>query len=282
MTDEIRWYGKALAPALTEVLMIVLSDWHYGNPYCSLSHIKRAIQFILGTPNCYVFLNGDLCEAAIRTSKGEIFRQVGSPRDQRDWVIETLTPIKDRILGATDGNHEARISDPTGMDISADIADAMGVPYCPDGLTFKLSFGSGNSGHPDKRYVFKSYVTHGYGGARTKAAKAVKVERTATWLHADWYAMSHDHVVNAAPDVYLMDDARSKPSSIEGFVDGKMTEHRKMLVKTGAFLKWGGYSQRLGFPPTDLAMPLIWLLTPQSPMWQNIPEKPTKAVKVMV
>ncbi len=32
---------------------------------------------------------------------------------------------------------------------------------------------------------------------------------------------------------------------------------RKMLIKSGAFLKWGGYSEFLGFPPVDLEAPVI-------------------------
>jgi len=35
--------------------------------------------------------------------------------------------------------------------------------------------------------------------ANPKSAKAVKVERASTWIDADTYAMSHDHVVNVAP-----------------------------------------------------------------------------------
>ena len=152
-------------------------------------------------------------------------------------------------------NHEARIED---VDISGDIAKALGAYYRPEGVMVKISFGSGNSRHPEKPYVYWGYFTHGYGGARTKSAKAVKAERLSAWLHADFYVMSHDHVVNIAPDIYLLPDPRTHINK-DGFKVGWVKAHRKMLIKAGAFLKWGGYAERGGFPPSDLTNPVIKL-----------------------
>ena len=280
---ELRWFGKVLSPELTDLNIIILSDPHYGNPYCSVKHFSRTVEFIHNKDNnCYCFLNGDMCESSIRTSKGDIYRQVGTPQDQRNWIIETLLPIKDRILGVTTGNHEERINRETGIDISKDIAEALGVPYRPEGMLFKISFGDYNNRTKGKPYVFWAYISHGYGGARTKSAKAVKVERMSNWIHADLYAQSHDHVVNVAPDVYLMPDNRGTLDEKTGFISGRVTAHREMLIKTNAYLKWGGYAEFLGFPPTDLATPLVKLLTPQSKFWETNPNKPERAVKIVV
>lgn len=281
IVDEFRWYGRILPKELTEVRVIIISDLHYGNPYCSVKHFQRAVDYVKSNENIYCFLNGDLCESTIKTSKGEIYKQVGSPDDQKQQVVEWLLPIKGRILGMTTGNHEARIYDVAGTDISAYIAERLGIPYRPEGVLYKLSFGDYNNRTSGKPFVFWSYITHGYGGARTKSAKAVKVERLSTWLHADWYAMSHDHVVNVAPDVYLMPDNRGTIGR-DGFLSGRVTAKREMLIKTNAYLKWGGYAESGGFPPSDLATPIISLLTPNSKQWELYPEKPQQAVKVSV
>lgn len=278
---ELRWFGKILPADLTEVYILPLSDLHYGNPYCSIKHFDHTLKFVLETPNCYVFCTGDLCESAIKSSKGDIFKQVGTPQDQRDWVIDRLMPIKDKILGMITGNHEERIYRDVGIDITKDIAKALGVPYRPEGMLHKLSFGSGNNRVAGKPYVFWGYMTHGYGGARTKSAKAVKVERTAAWIHADYYTMSHDHVVNVAPNIYLLPDNRGTVGA-DGFLTGKVTAHREMLVKTNAYVRWGGYAEAGGFSPSDLTTPIIRLMTPQSPMWEHYPDKPRRAVKVGV
>ncbi len=261
---ELIYYARELSKNLESVIVVPISDAHYGNPYFSKRRFLETIDYLEADPYAYAVCNGDLCESSIRTSKGEIFKQVGSPQDQRDWIIKQLTPIKHKILGMTTGNHEMRIYNEVGIDISKDIADALDVPYRPEGMLLKISFGGGNCHHPSAPFVYWGYATHGYGGARTKSAKAVKVERTATWIHADFYIMSHDHVVNVAPDVYLLPDPRTSPQKddegeLTGFKVGKVTAHRKMLIKSNAYLKWGGYAEMGGFPPSDLATPIITL-----------------------
>ncbi len=261
---ELIYYARQLRTTLKNVIVVPISDAHYGNPFFSKKHFMETLQYVQHTPNVFAICNGDLCESSIRTSKGEIFKQVGSPQDQRNWMIKQLKPIKHKILGMTTGNHEARIYNEVGVDISKDIAEALGVPYRPEGMLVKISFGSGNESHGDRPYVYWGYATHGYGGARTKSAKAVKVERTATWIHADFYIMSHDHVVNVAPDVYLLPDPRTSKQVDEdgnetGFTIGRVTAHRKMLIKSNAYMKWGGYAEMGGFPPSDLSTPVITL-----------------------
>ena len=283
---ELIYYAHNLDTEFDCIDIPPISDAHYGNPLFSYKHFKRTLEF-LSRPNAFSLLNGDLCESTLCTSKGEIYKQVGSTEDQRDQMIEWLYPYRAKFLGAVDGNHEDRIWREAGIHIVKDIANALGIPYRPEGLLHKISFGSGNNRISGKPWVFWLYQTHGYGGARTKAAKAVKVERTSHWIHADAYFMSHDHVVNVAPDVYLLPDPRTKMEKNSegeetGFRIGRVIAHRKMLIKTNAYLKWGGYAEFLGFPPSDLATPLVKLLTPKSRYWNELPDKPKQAIKVII
>lgn len=283
---ELVYYAVTLSPKFTEVYLLGISDLHKKNPLSSNRHFKRTLGFLDKHRNAFAILNGDMLEAVTRSSKGDIFTQEDTAQEAAEELIEDLEPRAHKFLGSTSGNHEGRIYRETGVDLSRYVARALNIPYRPDGLLLKISFGSGNESHPEKPYVFWVYATHGYGGARTKSAKAVKVERAATWIHADVYIMSHDHVVNVAPDVYLIPDNRTKTETVKGketgFTVGKVREHRKMLVKSNAYLKWGGYSEAGGFPPTDLTTPVIKLLTPQSPLWKYSPDKPHQAVKVEV
>lgn len=241
------------------LIVAPLSDAHFGSHYFSGKHFERTLRYVDDNSPVYVVVNGDLCESSIKTSKGDIFKQVGTPQDQRDWMIEKLYPIRNKILGCTTGNHEERIYRECGIDISKDIANALGVPYRPEGIMLKISFGDNNNGTKGKPYVYFCYATHGYGGARTASAKAVKVERTSTFVHADFYIMSHDHVSNAAPAIYLMPDNRTVLDTKTGFRTGSVKAQRKLLVKSNAYLMWGGYGERGGFSPTDLEVPLIML-----------------------
>jgi len=277
----LRWYGRILPTKLTEVKLVIISDLHYGNPYCSLKHFQRTIDFVKKNENTYCFLNGDLIEAALKTSLGDVYEQEISPKKQRKDVTKMLEPIKDYILGTTTGNHEIRIANATSEDPSELIAESLKIPYRPEGMLYKLSFGDYNNRTKGKPFVFWLYITHGYGGARTKSAKAVKAERASNWIHADLIAMSHDHVVNVSPEIYLLPDNRGVIDK-NGFLSGKVTAKRKMLVKTNAFLKWGGYAETGGFPPSDLTTPIISLLTPYSSQWELYPESPRQSIKVSV
>ena len=280
---ELRWFAIRLDPDFKEVRLVIISDVHYGNPLFSKSHFKRTIDFVAKNPDVYAMLNGDMCESALKTSKGDIYRQVGSPQDQRDWIIDRLEPIKSKIIGMDTGNHEWRIMQDCGLDISKDIADALHIPYRAEGIKFKILFGNDHAEHVGQLFAFKAYCTHGYGGARTKAAKAVKAERVGAWMpDADLIAMSHDHVVNVEPSVAFFDDSRSYVDKKTTFETGKISAHRMMIVKTNAYLKWGGYAEMGGYPPNDLSTPVIYLLTPQSKRWEDYPEKPCKAIKVGV
>ena len=257
---EPLYYALTLPRKLKKLKVIPISDAHYKNHLFSPVHFNRALA-MLEDPETYAVLNGDLLEAVIKTSKGEIYEKL-SPQQEAKWITDKLLPYKHKILGMTMGNHEYRIYNTVGHDYCKDMAQALGIPYRAEGLLLKISFGGGNSAHPEKPYTYWIYMTHGYGGARTKSAKAVKVERTATWIDADVYIMSHDHVVNVSPDVYLQPDPRTreekdKDGNPTGFMIGSVKAKRKMLVKSGAFLKWGGYSEMGGFPPVDLTMPVI-------------------------
>ncbi len=253
MSEEIHWFLAELPSTHKEIVIVPLGDLHYGSNAFSIRHLNRDLHIIAQSDNMYVVLMGDLLECVTKTSVGDVYRQVGTPQDQRDWMIEKLMAIKGKIIGMTTGNHEGRIYREVGFDISADIAKALDVPYREEGILLKVTFGGGNSRHPEKPYVYWIYGTHGYGGARTHGAKVVKLERVSTYIHADLYLMGHDHSVNVQKMVYLLPD----PRSVDGV--GRVTAHTKVLVKTNAFCKWGGYGERGGFAPPDLSTPHIVL-----------------------
>ena len=222
----------------------------------------------LKPPNAFAILNGDMIQADIRMSKGDIFKQVGTPQDQRNWIIKRFLPVKEKILGCTRGNHELRIYDQTGDDHCQDIAEALGCPYDPDGILLKISFGKGNNRMKDKPYVYFVYATHGYGGARTTGAKAQKLKRHAANIHANLYFESHDHEELGCVDSYLIPDHRTRLNE-NGFRTGKVKEYNKKLLKTGSAQKWGGYAKRSGLSPSQLGAPVAILRGWGKP-WVNI------------
>ncbi len=256
---ELIYYARHLPKELTKLYLVPISDVHFGDPRFSYHHFKRTLNFIRDTPHAYTFLNGDLLDTALPSSVGDVFSQVCTPQKQRDWMIDQLLPIKDKVLGMVTGNHENRIYKLTGIDVSMDIAKALNVPYRPEGMIVKICFGSGNSYHPSKPFVYFGHFTHGYGGARTDGAKLAKGQRQSTYTHCDFYVMSHDHLSQAEPANYLYPDQRTRTDAISGFEWGKLNERRKMIFKSSAYVKWGGYGEMGGFSPSDLTTSFITL-----------------------
>lgn len=236
-----------------------LGDVHFGNPLFSYRHFKRTIDLIASQPFIYTVLMGDLCDTIIRTSPGDVYKQIHTPQEQRDWVIKELMPIKDKILGMVNGNHERRIYNLTGIDISQDIAKALNVPYRDEGMIVRVHFSEGLHRNSKQQYCYDGYITHGYGGARTDGAKVMKIERTASYVMADFVVMAHDHTVNANPTTCLVPNQLVTLNKATGFLEGNVAAEPRMLVRTNSYMKWGGYSEQNGFPPTNLIAPIIKL-----------------------
>lgn len=279
---EINFVAWQLPSSWTEMFLIPISDIHVGNPYFSEKHLNRTVEWIKQTENSRYVLNGDMMEAALRDSHGDIFKQTMSPEKQIEYCDEKFEDTHEQCLGVDSGNHDSRIYNRTGVDLIKSYAKSHKLPYQAEGLLMRVSFGSGYESHKTRPYTFSIYMTHGWGGARTKSAKAKKVEDQSHYITADVFIMSHDHVVNASPDIILVPDMKTYPVKNREYRQGKVTAKRVMLVKSNAYLKWGGYSQMGGYPPSDLSTPTILLMTPDSPYWKMFPERPKKAIKVIV
>jgi hypothetical protein len=258
LPGELIYFCRDLSPKFDEIIIIPLSDGHYGNPMHFSPVLCRAIDLIASKPNYRTVINGDMAECVIKTSKGDISAQTAIVQKQYEYIRDLFMPIKDRILGITQGNHEFRIMDAAQIDLCDMWAKDWGCPYGREEILLKISFGRGCVRMANQPYVFFLHATHGYGGARTKGAKNVKVERQSHQVHADVYLQSHDHDASVQAGVYLLPHNKTHIDK-RGFKVGGVHAVEKKLVKTGAFLKRGGYAARGGFDPVSLGLTYIKL-----------------------
>jgi len=265
MSSEIEWFGQTLDPQLRSLELFGLADKHTGNQFSDQDGWENAILYIKNKPQARAILVGDLLDSVLRDSKGDVYSQTMNPQYQRDRITDDLRPIASKLLGATTGNHEDRIYERTGVDLTSDIAKALAIPYDPDGIFLRIAFGDRCHRKLGEPFVYWVYATHGYGGARTKAAKAVKVERTAQFVRCDVAMMAHDHDANIAPAEMLEPDEHHTRQE-NGWTKGNVKAHRTLLVKCSAFLKWGGHGRRKGFSPNTLIPPTV-LLGGQDKPW---------------
>lgn len=85
-----------------------VSDVHIGAKECNLAEFQKFLARIAADPDSYVVLVGDMLNNGIRDSVTNVYEEIIPPHAQIDKCAEFLEPVKDRILGAVGGNHEAR------------------------------------------------------------------------------------------------------------------------------------------------------------------------------
>ena len=155
--------------------------------------------------------------------------------------MEFLAPLakKELIVGLLTGNHEARVYDATGINVSKAIANELGVTYLGDACWNVFRVGS-------QRYT--CYSLHGRTNARFDGTALLALERISTSFDADIVAHAHTHKL------------ANSSVLIQRTVNGCVKEFKKHLILTGSFLKYdGGYAQVVGLPISKLGSPKVKL-----------------------
>src|SRR5690606_32596362 len=115
--------------------------------------------------------------------------------------------LQGRILSATTGNQEERITKETSIDIMEEGAGWLGCVYDPAGVCLKVKF-SKDTRHSDP-VVYAVYHTHGASGAQLIGGKALSMERIAQSLPlADVVVTGHTHAKIAFKARVLVPDLR--------------------------------------------------------------------------
>lgn len=183
-----------------ECHVYILADEHIGDAHNIPSETKRRIDQIAADPHGVCILNGDLMNCATRNSVSDVYGERLTPTQAIINAAETLKPIKDKIIGVTCGNHEARIYREDGVDVMRLLCRELNVEdkYAPESLIIFLRFGmkQAHGRHKDKnpRQLYTLFCVHGSGGGRKEGAKAIRLADMATIADADVYIHAHTHL----------------------------------------------------------------------------------------
>lgn len=233
----------------------VLADLHIGDPHADNRIIARRVEQIARDPQALCILNGDLLNTALRNSVSDVYGEVATPMQQIDEACGLLLPIKDKIIGVTTGNHEARTYKSDGIDMTRLICRQIGVEqyYHPDGVLMFVRFGrrNGRGRHTTQNQAqwYSIYATHGSGGGRKEGAKAIRLADMAAIVDADVYIHGHTHLPMVFKQAFYRVSTQQCSAQL---VD-------KLFVNSGAALNYGGYGQSQEYKPASLATPVIQL-----------------------
>ena len=221
--------------------LYVLSDMHLGSSEADVPTLKRIIEHIKQDPNMRVILLGDILDTALKNSKTDIYSETMSIADAQKLAIELLTPIKDKIIGMTPGNHENRVWREVGIDLSLWIAEKLGLQdvYRNNGIALSLKFGKDSNKNPFTLNIFGQHGAYG-GGRKLGAAMNALEDLDGIVANADIFVRAHTHQpITGSRKVYLFNEY------------GNLEEKVKYYFNAPSVLNYGGYAYEKGYKPTD-------------------------------
>jgi predicted MPP superfamily phosphohydrolase len=249
MGDKMNCIKIDLPKELTVIEIHTLADFHMGDKYCDYMEINRRIADIKENPNAYCILNGDLMNNATKTSISDSYAEQLTPMQQINQAVETLRPIRDKILSIQSGNHEKRTYRKEGIDLTEVMARELFLldKYSRSSNLLFIRFGW-NKMRKRKQW-YSIYANHGAGGGRKEGAKAIRLADMASIVDADIYIHSHTHLpMIMKQGFYRVDNSNSKAKHVT-----------KLFVNTSSALVYGGYGEEYEFKPNSTHTPVIYL-----------------------
>ena len=243
---------------LSSLELHLFADEHIGDELCDMKRLFERIEYVKNKPNAFCILNGDIIDNATKTSIGDTYAQVFNPMEQLEKAVEIFSPIKDKIICITHGNHENRTYKKEGINLSRLMANQLGLSerYSPASAVLFIRFGELDCGHKEtngsgkiRKVCYTGYILHGSGGGRKEGAKAIRLADMASIIDCDFYIHSHTHLPMIMKQGFHRIDPRN---STVAMVD-------KLFVNTAANLKYGGYGEAAEFKPSSMETPVIYL-----------------------
>jgi predicted phosphodiesterase len=225
------------------LILFNLADTHVGNPFFNEKLFKETLETVKNIENAYIVLGGDLIENNTKNSVGSVYEQTMTPKDQRDYIVDYLQPLKHKILGSVQGNHEHRKDNKNAdNDVAEDIARMIGVPYNPYSLLFYLRIGK-NPANKNRPISYSIFLRHGSGRGSTPASAvngSIKGENIV--LGCDVYFSGHHHQELALLKTHNVFYQQSK----------SIRTIDSLFIQTGSYIDYGGYGAAGAMPPKSL------------------------------
>jgi len=238
--------------------IVPLYDIHFGTIFHDKKLFNKVIDYIKNNDNTYCFLGGDIIEGINIGDKRFDYDSLDKEFKKNvnniisfsiEYTIEKLSPIKDKILFAINGNHDRYMYGKFGVDIIGTICKELGIKnYTTDYECFaKLLF------KHQKTYSLDIYAHHGHGSAPVRSGTLLnRLEDAMINFDANLYAMGHTHQV-----VFTYKNHLKMNSTGTGIVKSK-----KWLIRVGGFRfsrsnKAMGYEEKFGLRPNATGTVII-------------------------
>lgn len=240
-----------LSEELESIQIHIFGDEHIGDEHCDLKRLKERIAYVAETENAFCVLNGDIIDNATKTSIGDTYTAEFNPMEQLRVSVELFSPIKDKILAITHGNHEARTYRKEGIDLSYLLAAQLNLVdrYSPTSALLFIRFGKVKEHAKNRKFCYTLYMLHGSGGGRKEGAKAIRLADMASIIDCDIYVHNHTHLPMVMKQGFIRIDRQNSTFAMA----------EKLFVNGASNLDYGGYGEAQEFKPSSKESPIIYL-----------------------
>jgi hypothetical protein len=205
-----------------------LSDIHVESKGFDERTFKKTIDILSKLPNCYVLLGGDTFDGAVKGSKTSPFETRMSPREAVLYFEKLIEPIKHKIIGKIDGNHDAtRSKEFMDFSINEWLCDRNNIPYMREYALLHFSVG---------KCAFTVHAHH-RSGSTGKKVNFGKPQSVGEEWRCDVILGEHTHRKNWAKELYVDIDTRNRKPVIRS----------QYFVNTNSFVSWHGYAIEQGY-----------------------------------
>lgn len=173
------------------------------------------------------------------------------PMEQKIAMVEYLKPIKDRILCAVSGNHEARSGKDADDNPMYDIMAKLDLEdyYRENAAFIKVSCGERSSGKANSAYTF--CVIHGTGGGSAGSVVNRNEKFGYNIEGLDCLIVGHSHKGTVSKPSKIVIDPYNNIVSIKDYV----------VISSISWLNYGGYALRKMLSPAQTANPQRLILS---------------------
>ena len=229
-----------------DISIFPIADVHLG----AIEHAEGEWQSFINrllASDSYVVLAGDLLNNSVRTAGfTNPYDEKIRPREAKRLMVEYLSPIRDRILLVTTGNHERRSLKDDDQDLTYDICSKLDIEHLyRENIAFMaVSVGTRNyNGKPNNTYTFA--VTHGTGGGQT-GASVNRNEKFSTAIDGlDCFISAHVHKGTITKPSKIVIDVQNHCVSVKSYV----------VVSCVSWLNYGGYAAQKMLLPAQVCDP---------------------------
>ena len=240
--------------------LIPIGDLHIGDKAFGKKgrdKLNGYVQWVKDHENACILLMGDISNVASRHSKTSPFESNANEYEEAEGLFK---PVAKQILGAIDGNHEARMLDMFGYSPLQALCAKLEIPYCGWSAVIELNVGNsrargcpkGRTMTPRMKYLWNPYFVychHTTGGGTTLGGalnRSVKLQEIVQGI--DVFCGGHNHQL-----------ATGVRTVLHPYPPGRrMVERKVTYVDCGSYLDWDeSYAEKGMMPIGKLGSPRI-------------------------